>query len=109
LRVLFNATYLDRDYSEKLLQLLSESDFSSGIKSGIPQNITVSQKFGDARIPDAQGTVVGAELQNCGIVYYPDHPYQLCIMTKGSDIPDLERIIGQISQIIYTGVKQKYN
>jgi beta-lactamase class A len=105
LRVLFNSTYLDRDYSEKLLKLLSETDFSSGIDAGVPNNIVVSEKFGDARIPNAQGQQVGAELQNCGIVYYPGHPYLLCIMTKGSSIPNLERIIAQISKMLYNGVE----
>lgn len=108
LRVLFNSTYLDRDYSEKLLQLLSETDFSSGIDAGVPNNIVVSEKFGDARIPNAQGQQVGAELQNCGIVYYPEHPYLLCIMTKGNSIPNLETAIAQISKMIYDGVEQRY-
>ncbi|HUO50485.1 MAG TPA: serine hydrolase [Candidatus Paceibacterota bacterium] len=108
LRVLFNATYLDRNYSEQLLKLMSETDFSSGIDSGVPNNIVVSEKFGDARIPNAQGQQVGVELQNCGIVYYPQHPYLLCIMTKGNSIPNLEHDISEISNIVYTGMESKY-
>lgn len=108
LRVLFNSTYLDRDYSEKLLQLLSQTDFSSGIDAGVPNSIVVSEKFGDARIPNSQGQQVGAELQNCGIVYYPDHPYLLCIMTKGDSVQNLERIIAQISKLVYDGVESRY-
>lgn len=108
LRVLFNSTYLDRDYSEQLLKLMSETDFSSGIDSGVPNNIVVSEKFGDARITNSQGQQVGAELQNCGIVYYPDHPYLLCIMTKGDSIPNLERTIAQISMLVYSGVESHY-
>jgi beta-lactamase class A len=108
LRVLFNATYLDRDYSEKLLQLLTQSDFSQGIDSGVPNNISVAEKFGYARIPDAQGNIIGAELQNCGIIYHPHHPYLLCIMTKGSDIPELERVIENISQIVFQTIEARY-
>ena len=108
LRVLFNATFLDRNYSEKLLQLLSQSDFTAGIRAGVPSSIAVAAKFGDARIPDSQGNIIGAELQNCGIVYYPDHPYNLCIMTKGSSITDLERIISAVSQLIYNEVQSRY-
>ncbi len=107
LRVLFNSTYLERDYSEKVLKLLSETDFSSGIDSGVPNSIVVSEKFGDARIPNSQGQQVGAELQNCGIVYYPSHPYLLCIMTKGDSIPNLERTIAQISRLVYENVEQR--
>jgi beta-lactamase class A len=108
LRVLFNATYLDRSDSEKLLQLLSQTDFTAGLRSGVPGTIPVAEKFGDARIPNTQGTVVGAELQNCGIIYYPDHPYLLCIMTKGASIPDLERVISGISQMVFQNVEDRY-
>ncbi|HUO56366.1 MAG TPA: serine hydrolase [Candidatus Paceibacterota bacterium] len=108
LRVLYNSTYLDRDYSEKLLKLLSEGDFTQGISAGVPQGTIVAQKFGDARIADTEGKQVGAELQNCGIVYYPGHPYTLCVMTKGSNITVLEQTIAGISQIVYQDVSQKY-
>ena len=108
LRILFNATYLDRDYSEKLLSLLSQSDFSQGIRSGVPDSVVVAQKFGDARIPDSQGNIIGAELQNCGIIYYSDHPYILCIMTKGANVNDLEQVISGISQIVYQSMQVKF-
>ena len=108
LRTLFNATYLDRNYSEKLLQLLSESDFSQGIDAGVPNNVLVAEKFGDAKIPDAKGNVIGAELHNCGIVYYPKHPFLLCIMTKGSNLTTLEHVIAGISHLIYQGVQGQY-
>lgn len=108
LRVLFNSTYLDRDYSEKLLQLMTEGDFTKGISAGVPSTIEIAQKFGDARIPNQQGVQVGAELQNCGIVYYPNHPYILCIMTKGSNVNELEQVIAAVSQMVYQNVSSKY-
>ena len=108
LRVLYNSTYLDREYSERLLQLMSQTDFTQGIESGIPNGVLVAQKFGDAKIPDAAGNVAGAELQNCGIVYYPDHPYILCIMTKGRSIDELERVLASISRIVFEDTQQRY-
>ncbi len=108
LRVLYNSTYLDRDYSEQLLSLLTQSDFVQGIRAGVPDGVLIAQKFGDARIPNAQGEQEGAELQNCGIVYYPDHPYILCVMTKGSSIPVLEATIAGISQIAYQAIQKHY-
>ena len=108
LRVLYNATYLDRNDSEKALKLLSESEFSDGIRAGIPSNIAIAEKFGDARMADAAGTMVGAELQNCGLVYYPEHTYLLCIMTKGDTIPDLETAISGVSKLIYRSVEARY-
>ena len=108
LRVLYNATYLDRNDSEKALKLLSETDFVGGIRAGVPENVPVAEKFGDARMTDAAGTQVGAELQNCGLIYYPEHTYLLCIMTKGDDVADLEGAIAGISQIIYQDMLTRY-
>ncbi|HVM73300.1 MAG TPA: serine hydrolase [Candidatus Paceibacterota bacterium] len=108
LRVLYNATYLDRGYSEQMLDILSQSDFTAGIAVRLPSDVVVAHKFGEARIPDSQGAIVGAELHDCGIVYYPDHPYILCIMTKGPSIADLEQVIQHSSQITFTAVQNHY-
>jgi beta-lactamase class A len=110
LRSLYNATYLDRADSEKALQLLSDTDFSEGIESGIPNDVTVAQKFGEVRMTDASGAFLGKEINNCGIVYYPGHPYQLCIMTKatGDDVKTLEGQIASISRIVYKNMQTLY-
>jgi beta-lactamase class A len=106
-RVLYNATYLDRDYSQKALSLLTETDFAQGIDAGVPNGVLVAQKFGEGKIAD-DSTIIGAELQNCGIVYYPDHPYLLCIMTKGDTLSDLETTIAGISRIVYQNLETRY-
>jgi beta-lactamase class A len=108
LRVLFNATYLDRADSEKALRLLSETDFGSGIRAGVPSAVPVAEKFGDARIMNAANVQVGAELQDCGLVYYPEHTYILCVMTKGETIPHLEMVIAGISKIVYQDMQARY-
>ncbi|MFM2330503.1 MAG: hypothetical protein RLZZ26_10 [Candidatus Parcubacteria bacterium] len=110
LRALYNATYLSRDDSERALKLLSETDFSQGIESGVPNNVTVAEKFGEVRMTDTAGTLLGKELNNCGIVYYPSHPYLLCIMTKGrgDDNAGLETVIAGISRMVYEGVQSTY-
>jgi beta-lactamase class A len=110
LRVLYNATYLDRENSESALTLLSETDFSEGIESGVPNNTLVSEKFGEVRMVDVNGALIGKEVNNCGIVYYPEHPYLLCIMTKGEgdNVKNLEAVIGSISRIIYKGMQTLY-
>lgn len=108
LRVLYNATYLDRDYSEKALNLMTQSDFTEGIETGVPNGITIAQKFDDGRIADANGTIIGHELHNCGIIYYPSHPYILCVMTKGDSLSELESVISGISRITFQYLESRY-
>jgi hypothetical protein len=108
-RILYNSTYLSRDMSEKALALLSQTDFSKGIEGGVPNNIEVSQKFGEFTQESTSGTLVKRELHNCGIVYYPGHPYLLCIMTKGKDFAPLEGVLSEISRKVFIFMEQKYS
>jgi beta-lactamase class A len=101
LRVLYNASYLNKEMSKKSLEILTRSTFSNGIKAGLPENITIAHKFGEYR--DNQGT----QLHDCGIVYYPQKPYLLCIMTQGSSFENLEKTIYEISQLVYKEVDKQ--
>lgn len=108
-RVLYNATYLNRSLSEKALQLLSEPDFPQGITAGVPANITVAQKFGERSIfGPIDHRETGSELHDCGIIYYPKHPYLLCIMTKGYNFTDLTSVIQDISRLTYQDIDMVY-
>lgn len=100
LRVLYNTTYLNEKYSEKALQLLAETTYSKGIPAKLPPDIIVAHKYGYRIEPDLQF----AELHDCGIVYFPDHPYLICIMTKGYDSDVLTSTIQDISLLTYKGV-----
>ncbi len=109
-RLLFNATYLNREFSEKILTLLTGSDFSEGIRVGVPTNIPVAQKFGETQLIDPETQNVNVrELHDCGIIYYPNHPYLLCIMTKGNSFENLTQDIKKISQLVYDWIDQQFN
>lgn len=99
-RSLYNASYLDRAHSQKALDLLSRSEFKLLTKE-IPQPPTVASKFGErvAKTPD--GTVLFAELHECGIVYASPNPYSICILTQGKNLEDLTHIITEISSKVY--------
>ena len=99
LRILYNSTYLSRDLSEKALELLSSTDFRSGLVGGIPSDINVAHKFGQY----SDGTSTDPiELHDCGIIYFPKNPYLLCIMTRGTtDLSVLETVIKKISSSVY--------
>ena len=99
-RALYNSTVFKWNLSEQALDLLSKTDFDSGIVAGIPKGIVVSHKFGETGYKnDSQKTV--RELHDCGIVYYPKHPYFVCLMTKGEDFHRLEKVISQVSSITW--------
>lgn len=102
-RILFNSSYLSPDYSEKALKLLAETDFQDALKAGVPENVPVSHKFGEVGTESTE-----RQLHDCGIVYFPNHPYLACIMTRGHDTETLKKSIKEISQFIYSKVDEQY-
>ncbi len=105
-RVLRNATYLNREYSEKALGLLSQVEYKNGLAAGVPPNIVIAHKFGEY-VGQNNGQIEH-ELHDCGIIYKPSHPYFLCVMTKGKNEPDLEDDIKKISNLVYNEVTSNY-
>ena len=105
-RTLYNATYLPDIYSEEAFKLLSLTDFNQGIVAGVSTSTTVAHKFGE-QTNATNGTVTDRELHDCGIVYYPSHPYFLCVMTKGQDFPILSKIISDISKSVFNYISSK--
>jgi len=103
-RVLYNASYVSRVSSEWALEILSKSEFRTGLVSGIPPSVKVSHKFGE-KSDASEGTV---QLHDCGIVYYPSHPYLLCVMSKGPNFELLDDVIAEISQITYSEVDRQH-
>lgn len=102
-RVLFNSEYLTREYSERVLSTLAESSFVDGLVVGLPVDIAVAHKFGE-RTPDPSRDI--DQLHDCGIVYYPNNPYLLCIMTQGHNYEEQAHIIAELSLRVYEAVRQ---
>jgi beta-lactamase class A len=103
LRVLYNATYLGRQYSEKALQIMSQATYNQGLVAGVPKGTAVAQKFGEA-LDSTNPNQPEINLSDCGIIYHPTHPYILCVMTKGTDINALTQTIASISNIVWNQV-----
>lgn len=101
-RLLYNATFLNREMSNKALNFLRQSQFGEGLVAGIPSGIAVAHKFGE-RVQDAGHK----QLHDCGIVYYPENHYILCIMTKGRDTHALASVIRRISEMVYEEVRMR--
>ena len=105
-RVLRNATYLSREFSEKALELLSKTEFEDGLEMGIGDpDITVAHKFGEREMIFEGEKMI--ELHDCGIIYHPDDPYLACVMTRGKSLNDLKKVIQEISGIIYDYVERR--
>jgi beta-lactamase class A len=101
-RILYNASYLNRDMSEKALKLLSQTEFNQAITKNLPENIKVAHKYGERFYLDTQEK----QLHDCGIVYSPPNPYLLCIMTRGYDFGKLSQVVSQISDSVYQNLNQ---
>lgn len=100
-RILYNASYLNRYYSNLALGILSESKFKDGISTSVPNDIAVAHKFGERSTGDSK------QLHDCGIIYDPDTPYLLCIMTRGDDLKDLSLAIQEISKEVYRDIARQ--
>lgn len=99
-RALYSATYLGPELSEKALGLLTQSTFKQGLVAGVPQGIPVAHKFGERNGENGNPE----QLHDCGIIYHPNNPYVLCIMTKGNSFDKLADVIKSISQTTYEEV-----
>ena len=76
LKALYFGGVLTNADSEYILELLSKTDFNDLLPSGVPGNIAVSHKI---------GLVNGELYADCGIVYYPNRPYILCMVSHSDE------------------------
>lgn len=98
-RILYNASYLDHEMSEKALEILSRSQFVQGLTAGVPSQVKVAHKFGERISGDTK------QLHDCGIIYKEESPYLLCVMTRGQDFNKMGKIISDISSLVYKEFK----
>ena len=104
-RILFNASFLDQDNSEKALNILSKTQYYKGLVAGIPENITIAHKFGERQyLPSKE-----KQLHDCGIIYLPEKPYLLCVMSRSTDFNKAANFIKQVSKVVYDKASQPEN
>ncbi len=102
-RVLFNSTFLSKEYSEDALHLLSDTVFNQGLVKGVPPSIKVAHKFGERQLDNSDIK----NLHDCGIIYYPSQPYLLCVMAKGKDFNQMATTIAGISKVVYNTIDKE--
>jgi hypothetical protein len=102
-RVLYNATFLNAEYSNRALETLTHATFSDGLVAGIPKDVKIAHKFGERIERNSKGELI-VELHDCGIIYAPQTPYLLCVMTHGDSLETNATIIKEISSLVYDEV-----
>ncbi len=72
---LYKGEILSDEYKEKMLADLTDTIYEDQIPAGVPEGIRVAHKVGylDKLVSDA------------GIVYFPDNPYVLVVMSQNTD------------------------
>ena len=100
-RILYNSSYLNQEMSEKALDFLFRSEYSNGLKAGLPEGVPIAHKFGERIINGSH------QLHDCGIIYHSNTPYILCVMSRGQNFPELEKIIQSISRTVFQEVDKK--
>ncbi len=103
-RVLYNGTYLNREFSEKALTLMDQVTFKDGIDDAYLKDIPVADKFGERVISTSNPPKI--DLSDCGIVYYRPKPYLLCVMTEGNNEQNLKDTIQNISNVTLDEAKK---
>ncbi len=93
LRVLYNSTYLDRNYSQMALSILTQSKYQKGLTRGIDPKIKVAHKYGISTTGEYRS------LSEAGI-FYASEPYVFVIMTKGYDYDKLSDLISECSSVV---------
>jgi beta-lactamase class A len=89
-RALYNSSYLSEEYSQKLLDDLSQTEFDEYLKSGLPESITFAHKIG---VADDRKVYMDS-----GIVYVPNRPYLLTVMVSGKEKKEAENLMKIIAE-----------
>lgn len=103
-RILYNASYLSPEMSNKALGILGQSIFKDGLESDLPDDVMVAHKFGIRLYGDTE-----QQLHDCGIVYHQKAPYMICIMTRGKKSEDLSKYIKRTSRQVFDEVERRSN
>lgn len=101
-RVLYNATYLTPQYSEEALNIISQGDQGSGFARTLPNDVPYAHRNRSA--------VNGQSVQtnDCGLFYFPNHPYLLCGLVSGKSADFENNFLGQVNQIVYQDMSDRY-
>jgi beta-lactamase class A len=99
LKSLYLSSILPKEESQKLLTILTQTDFNDRIVAGIPKGVPVAHKIGFHTYTNLDQSIY----TDCGIVYPPSRPFILCIMVQSSEDHAL-RYMKDIARMVYSYV-----
>lgn len=102
-RMLYHASYVSMRDSNLLLEWLAASPDKNGIARGVPKEIEVAHRFGRRAAEQNKGQ----RLHDCGIVYYPDNPYLLCVVVETNEESVAMYVLKTVSEMVYKEVNSR--
>lgn len=93
LRSLYNAAFLSKEDSSKILTLLMKTPFTEYLEQGLPKGTEFAHKIGVIPSEDVY--------MDAGIVYLPNRPYLLIVMMQGKTEKEVGRIMKDVSERTY--------
>lgn len=105
LRSLYYSSYLNEQYSQRLLEMLANSSIQELLVKGLPDGVKFAHKWG----------INGQEkvFSDSGIVYLENRPYLISVMVQGhyanpeSDHQRVKKLMEDISKQAYSYMKGK--
>jgi len=97
LKSLYLSSYLEPKFSNEILEILTQTEFSDRLVAGVDKNIKVAHKVGIVREKNIYS--------DCGIVYFPNRPYILCVMVEGEREKAIDDM-ANVSKIIFNYIKE---
>lgn len=92
-RNIYFSNYLDKEYSNNALNLMARTNFRSQLPAALPLDVVIAHKVGFY--------LGGGYYHDCGIVYVPEKPYFICVMSTNVTKKEADTEISTISQIVY--------
>lgn len=103
LKSLFFSAYLPYKDSNEILSTLTQPHPENWLRSGVQSDILVADKIGAYTAEPAENHV----FSDCGIIYYPQRPYILCVMVNTDDQAKAVPHIKTVSQDIFDYIKKQ--
>lgn len=77
LRSLYLSAFLNRESSNEILAIMTQTEAKNQLPAGVPEDIKIAHKIGVYTLDTSQNPT----FSDCGIVFVPNRPYSLCMMS----------------------------